>query len=832
MSDVTGNLGGESIRLRGMALEDTQSRIFEKIEDLLEVNKKMAKAQGVDTNNLQRSAGKLTSIFSTLSDDTGNTSSNLKEVSKVTKILNSAMGVLSSTIGATVRTVRGMDSNIDDASFAIRSVSQELRGTAGEVAKFAADSVNQLQEQYRAFKQMSDISGVMSSGFDNLRETSARVNLSMEQYSGLMQENFINLRTGGNLVYKSMERLQKGVEELNNDKELPFVFQRLGINANDYAKIILQQTALNRGLNRSLDTYSEGFAKSMQRSVTNAIGLADAFGIQRNIMLDAQRKAQEDVMFAKMFDNLDVEGPVKEMMFQLSLALTGGDIEKAKKLTISQFTGVATDTFRELSIVGGGEILASMESTARAIAKNPEDMANQLASIQEKFKKFDKAFGGNDNLLRFMADPNSPGREGFTILFDAARKFAGPDGVEAMREAMIKGAEAAKDGTKSQLDSLGMLQRENIKTAVIAAQANQALNGFGLTLAHGMQIISSLLVSVAGGTVGTISNDRNVQAAISKLTELSNQGVGFMTGELHTIIKEQTELALAGMNQVINRGQQTSATSSQNTGRTTTQTAASAPTFLGSTADNPITVKTTTSGQTQRIPVHKLDEVSGQYNQGGRAHPSINQLLGVLSGASDITVTGINDAYGGRGANSSHNRGLAVDFTIPGGSAAYSKKYDFVYNQLRHGYGLDPAKGDFKIFDEANFPFGHTKGAHMHVEFSEQGAAKFQKAFEGLQGASGPGGGTNNTMTPPPAAASTATSSSAAPAATTTSQAATADGATNAVAMMGSSVNNSTSNLVAIADEDMSKQFDTMISLLSSTKTEISNLRDDLVRAV
>jgi hypothetical protein len=821
MSDVTGNFGGESIRLRGMALEDTQYRIYEKIDQLLTVNQRIAehhkKGLGDINSTLSRTAKSLVG-FGDAADQGADDISKFRNT--VVKGLGTAFNVLGEVISATGRTVRGMDSNIDDASFAIRAMSQNLDRNSQAVARFATDSINQLQDQYRSFKQMSDIGGVLSSQFEDLRSISSNMGVTMDQYAGLMQENFLNLRVGGRTVQKSMVDLGKAVEGIREDEEgLPYLFSRLGINVNEYGKTVLQMTALNRGLNEESVKNTKEFNASIRDAVITTIGLADAFGIERNKMLDAQRKALEDVRFARIFESLEIPKEEKDRIFKSFVGLTDGDEKKAIELMVGQFTGLATAGFSAFQQAGLGPMMDEIVKNAGLVNKNAMTQEQYQERIGKNLNAYADRFGDIANMLRLYMS-NNPMDQAMLTALNMQRRYSTTGSLIA--DAQTGSAEALTNAGKTQIDVLTDLQLENVKMAVIASEANKALNTFGLTLAHSTQLLSGLMISATGGFAKGMQDHPAFKQAASELNQYINEFKNSVdvSARSEAFGNEFSER----LKQTVQSFRTGGASSAGSQGQTATQTSAGSttgnggPTFLGSTADNPITVKTTTSGQTQRIPVHKLDEVSGQYNQGGRAHPSINQLLGVLSGASDITVTGIKDAYGGRGANSAHNRGLAVDFTIPGGAAAYREKYDFVYNQLRHGYGLDPAKGDFKIFDEANFPLDHTTGAHMHVEFSEQGAAKFQKAFENLQGASGPGGANNNTMTPPPAAASPATSSSAAPAAA--SPAATVNDATTAVSSMSSNVNNSTT--VAIADPELLAKLDIL-------NTQMKNVNNSVV---
>jgi hypothetical protein len=235
-----------------------------------------------------------------------------------------------------------------------------------------------------------------------------------------------------------------------------------------------------------------------------------------------------------------------------------------------------------------------------------------------------------------------------------------------------------------------------------------------------------------------------------------------------------------------------------------------------------IKVKTGLPGGDQMMAAGDIDSIKGQHNKGGATSPAIKQLLGVLAGSSEspLRVTGINDAFAGRGANSAHNQGLAVDFTITGDPA---KKRQEIVNHLSNVYGLNPG-GDFKVFDEYNDPFKHTQGGHLHLEFSKEGAAKFQSRYQGLQGAFGPGGNTSS--------APKASSVSSAPAATSnTSSSPVSQGqdfvatVSNAMTTSANSVNTAT-NTVVLADSSITDRLDQMVRTQQSTNTVLSDLKN------
>ncbi len=818
MSDVTGNLGGESIRLRGMALEDTQQKVLEEIEDLVKVTEAMAKKQGLDKKEIKEAKQKNLKQFGKQVDDAGDsakkTGTALEKLSNlILKGAGTAFQVLNQTVGANLRVIRNFDSNIDDASYSMRALTQNFRGGAASVAKFAVESLNQLQDQYQAFKKMSDISGVVSSDFENLRVMANSMNMTLDQYAGLMQENFLNLRTGGNTVRKSMIGLTAAVNDLNNDDELGYLFQRLGIDANQYGRVILQQTALNRGLNRDMSTYSEGFAKAMQKSVISSLQLADAFGVQRSDMLEARKKAQEDVFFSKMYDNLsDVAPEVKDTLLDMFKGMTGGDIEKAKQLAISSLTGIPTQAYRDVMAAGGGELLEAITTGAKRIAKDADAMPSVMDDIAKKFEKHSQQYGGTvGDLARFLTGMDAPLKDTFMMLFNGARMFAGKKGLEGVNDALAEAEKARKDpNQRQQIDILRDLQKENIKMARAAAKANISINSFGLTLAHTTQLLTKIMNAVTTETVDAFGKNPDIQGFIGAYRAETEKYANIAESYAREVSKEIMEDIVGGAVQ----GVKDAAGGSQ-------QSRPTAVSAAGTPLSNMVNVKTTTAGKIERMKAGEIDDVVGQHNRGGKSNLAIRQLIGVLAGSNNLTVAGMMDQYN-RGGNSAHDQGLAVDFTLPGGKLDYEKKHREIYNLLVGTYGLVPKK-DFDLVDELNFPSRHATGPHMHLEFTKEGAAKFQNKFKGFfensPVSAAPGSGGSSQTAGGGGGGGGGTSSSAIAIDQTL-----AGGSNTGAVSMSNSLNNTTT-MVAIADDALLGKFDMLSQDLGRVKNSVDGLK-------
>ena len=151
MSDVTGNLGSESIRLRGMALEETQYLIYQELDLLNRTNAKKASGKDDSPQEKRRAEGaKATDrAFEGVTKAAGGFGETLEKAGKKLELL----------AGNTIRLTRSFDSNVKNTDFAMRQIAAGSKGMAGTIAKFSADSVAQLEEQYDTYKKLTNVGG-------------------------------------------------------------------------------------------------------------------------------------------------------------------------------------------------------------------------------------------------------------------------------------------------------------------------------------------------------------------------------------------------------------------------------------------------------------------------------------------------------------------------------------------------------------------------------------------------------------------------------------------------------------------------------------------------
>jgi hypothetical protein len=121
----------------------------------------------------------------------------------------------------------------------------------------------------------------------------------------------------------------------------------------------------------------------------------------------------------------------------------------------------------------------------------------------------------------------------------------------------------------------------------------------------------------------------------------------------------------------------------------------------------------------------KVGDVSAKQHEPGTDVLAQN-LMGMVPGFNRFTA--FDDAFHNKvSPGSKHASGLALDFTVNGGSEAYKKAAASVRTHLS-SLGLGPA--DVKVIDEMNNPSSKATGPHIHVQFqSAEAAERYRSQF-------------------------------------------------------------------------------------------------------
>lgn len=121
----------------------------------------------------------------------------------------------------------------------------------------------------------------------------------------------------------------------------------------------------------------------------------------------------------------------------------------------------------------------------------------------------------------------------------------------------------------------------------------------------------------------------------------------------------------------------------------------------------------------------KKGDVSAKQHEPG-TDVLAQKLPGLIPGFNRFTA--FDDAFHNKvSPGSKHASGLALDFTVNGGSAEYAKAAEAVRKHLA-SVGLN--SGDVKVIDEMNNPSSKATGPHIHIQFqSKEAADKYRGLF-------------------------------------------------------------------------------------------------------
>ena len=488
MSEVTGSIGSESVRLRGMALEETQRQILQAIQGTAGQSKGIFGVAGAEATALAGKFGKVAGVVGI--------------VSKAGEILAGTLKAVTGGLDSLVDQIRVADSGIRQSGTNLRILAANtamskdaISQVTSKIYKFAAEGIGQLEEQFDVYKKLSNIGGVVAGDFDNLRVTSSALGVNMQEYAQLMQENFMNLRLGGRSARVAMgtvteiaKAMRESGEVYNNE------FMRMGIGANDYGKVILENSTLLGGLRQAEGEGSKKFIGRLLDTTKSVTQLGDAFGFNREVVMKAANEALQDARNRTIFKNIREEG--KQQMLSLMTGLFGGDAQKGMMATIAAYTGrfdeqtaslagIAPDLipkFKELArqVATGGNVMESMQKLGI------DGLVNQINASENDLAH--SALGRSDAFAVSV-----------TGLLNTAQMFGD---VNALQERLKDSTENLTDQNGKNLDALGRFQRENIKMAISMSMANKTLNNFGLSIALGSQVVTTAMSRIARQIAG------------------------------------------------------------------------------------------------------------------------------------------------------------------------------------------------------------------------------------------------------------------------------------------------------------------------------------------
>jgi hypothetical protein len=684
MSEVTGTLGSESIRLRGMALEETQ-------RELLLTLQKIAK---IDSKSVGGFFGAIGDASKDTSGKLGVLGGAVSKFSGVVGVITGAGKVLSSVLTGLTGGFEGVAQQIRTSSGAIRDQTNNLRilgarttGATSAIYKFAAEGIGQLEEQFDVYKRLSNIGGVVAGDFDNLRINASTLGVTMQEYAGLMEENFLNLRLNGTSARNGMRELRLSAQSMRDSGEaFNDQFMRLGIGANDYGKVILQNSMLFGGLTAAQKTYGGEFNNKMLQTTKTVTQLGDAFGFNREVIMKAANEALQDARNRTIFNNIREEG--KQQMLSLMTGMFGGDAQKGMRATIAAYTG----RFDEQSAVLAGmapDLMQKMKALSAAVASGiPVMDAIKQVDLGPTFARIENQ--SNDLAQGFLDNAGAPGIAANALL-TLQQMFGDMPAVQKRLEDSTKNL---TDTQGKNLDALGAFQRENIRIAVSMGEANKVLNTFGLGVALSSQIITAAVGEIAKG-IGKLGDDAFLKSNIDAVTRLKELNIS-ATKEIREFSKTSSE----GIDKLIDRAvnkfnELTGGTNTQSGNQN--QSSAPAPVVPGvnASATTPQTTATNTNAN-QRTPARPT------------LGPAANALLGAIEHVQRHNANPDNEKLNG---------GVKFDYKINKGQEV-SKEVDQIKSLMAQANLKEGS--DFKLSSQYDGNAGKVGVEFMSTEAAEK----------------------------------------------------------------------------------------------------------------
>lgn len=697
MSDVTGSIGNENVRLRGMALEDTQSLI---LRELTEMNTREGKKAVAGLSNEEK---KQLTLDREKNDLTGKANSAMKAsggaIGKMSKAISDAGAKLekaSAIFDTFGRTIRGYDSNIRDSSFAMRQLAVGAKGTTATLAKMSAESISQLEEQFDVYKKLSNIGGVTATDFQDMRINAARFGVTMQEYAGLMESNFINLRLSGKSVGSAMKSVTIETQNMREQgEEYTSQLMALGVGQSDYGQLILENTMLLGGFGKAVKSSSEPFAERILNATKNVTALSDAFGFNRDQVMKQANDAMKDARNRTIFNSIQSKG--KEDLLKIMTGIMG-DGKKGMDMTLSLLTGQFSAEAANMASFAP-DLMDSFKLVTEHLEKVPGDLEGALkfANIDQAIQRIDSNSLAMAQSTRFSNDASANSVQALLNLKDmyGDSTKAGERFSERLKDLGTKDAE--------QLKTLNLLQGENIRMALLFADTNKSLNNFGLTVAFAMQVITEAMARTAKGTV--VSMDEIMQKA---------GGYDFikqMTKESHTITKNMADTIGAGMDKIVE-----TANAKYGSGRKPTAAEMRNVPIHGPIADDAMV-----NVQGTRVPISKMDQAGKEATAGGPTPLYLKQLLAAIVKTNpDIKVNAAQDLMH-KGAHS-----MSLDIGLAKGQSQSVQFAEQVRNMMAE-YGLSGS--DYYVQNEYINPSANSTGGHMHLQMTAEGAKKFYENY-------------------------------------------------------------------------------------------------------
>jgi len=697
---VTGSIGSNDVLLKNMATEETLYQLLEAIE-------------GATITGKPATAGNTTATGVNTKEKVKNTIATKSSSKALEKMFNGLEGI--------GRVIRGMDSNINNASYAFQAMSRGT-GVFSKTMEFAANSVSQLQEQFNAYGKMMQIGGVVAGDFGHLAEQSIALGTDIQGLIKLTSEYGTSLKAGSSSVANTLTKMRGQFAELTGDQIGQY--GRLGIGMNQITEQMLLTAESQGGYNAVLARYGKDSSKmnaGMLKSTQELNLFASAIGMNSKMMQDEAAKAAQKIENRVFMANLsDAERNQVTALQGLT-----GSFETALSVVRSFKTGFvdeqAASFLATQGIAGLGKEVTNLMGLLKQGKGLPEALIESgLISAANKVdpKLMDQM---STNIAAYASGGSPEAAQGLSNFLTLINNLKGttPENIQERMKELLK------PGGKTIDSYSGLLQEQN-KLAQATAYLNTQFNRFGLTFAlAGMKAVNSTInggkitkemITGLFGDMGIVIPD-NTMSDFNDILEGKVQGD--IIGKMQQFLEETR-----------NKESNTSGTDTTPRQRVTLRN-----TGLDRTTGVPVKMA---DGTIQFLNASDLvsnrNNIQAQTNAfGGGEQNAGTVATGAILANKVPTISAITagkDNYHKKSPGSAHNLGLALDFGIARRGnedvTDTAKSTIDAMHEVMKEYGLK-AGVDYRIDDESKQPAGergkHWTAPHLHMEILRPEAA-------------------------------------------------------------------------------------------------------------
>jgi hypothetical protein len=705
---VTGSIGSNDVLLKNMATEETLYQILEALAGATVTAK-----PATDSNT--------TSVK-------GNTKENEKNTSTI-KSTSKAMEGLFNGLSGMNRVIRGMDSNINNASFAFQAMSRGT-GKFSAAMEFAANSISQLQEQFNAYGKLMQIGGVVTDDFGKLSEQSIALGTDLQGLVKLTTEYSTGLKAGSSSVADTLKGMRNQFGELTATQIREY--GRLGIGTNQITEQMLLTAESQGGYNSVLARYGKDTAKmnaGMLKTTQELSIFASAVGMNSKLMQDeaaqAQKKIENRIFEATMTDEQRAQTKMfqaltgsYESAIQIMASLTGGptsDLAGAF-LSLKGITGMGKEIDNFMGAVKNGTDINKALTSSGMLEK-----VNNMSDAE--FKQMQMNFRGYSADVQAVMGP--------LMQMMWSMRGTTEDTLDKKMKEFTKPLDA---NLPKSIDSFSTLLAEQNQLAKATSALNTQFNRMGVNLALALTKMTNSTVSAGSSAKdGMIEFYNSLMPDGMKLPKeildkLNNKVDAGLQQDIEKVIREEWQKVY-----------KTSADEA-NTKNGEVVTLRS----RGIDRNTAVPVKMPNGGGIQHLNANDLVEnkngiLSTTNSFGGPNNNAGTVATGAIMAARIPTISAItagSDKYH-EGMNSKHNSGMALDFGLNQRGKETVQQTAAATITAMHGlmkeYGLEAGK-DYRIDDESTKPTkagSKWSGPHIHMEMLRPEAAnKMRQIFQ------------------------------------------------------------------------------------------------------